>query len=894
MFLPLGKGAKIKKISVLLVATLTVGFTLFSTPLSNASANPLSIEITSVSSSLTLSPITINGTLNSSDSNTATANIQVQPYLQYVNNAGVNQGAAITLNGTSTDSIGKYTLNIQAPNAGRFYIFYAVSSNTHIINAVPIYFTQYESATSLTLTSSANSVAKGSSVTLNLSSSKSLDSGVVNLLNGSGTLISSIDFSSVLTTSISDTPTASTNYTLEFLPSVNNYSQAPFSTSLSVTVTYPIASNPFVALTGNNSPSEVSLNPFATGSVRRAAYQAVLDRYNNSSSNDNNFNLAIDPNISAEISNTIILQSNVAQKFWGNLITRKPSLAVYLPTQASAELSCRVESYLYSRSTDLAVCYSLPVTTNLPLIGNLDLTQPQSVVGGSFEAFSKIQLLTPNTLSPQIKFIAALEIFNQLLSGRGTSSTPTIFGDGAAKYYGGVLANLTSGGFLESEFTPTQSGFNAASEIDLNTLLASSGVTCASPCSGSNLSTYNTAYNKFLSQQYWGGGLSSELLLAQYGFAKTESFITNRSFSPDSNSREAFKVFFASNFGVAWDNWVKGANLYLQDSYSNTLQPLTYYNEIITPVVVPSPIVVPVTPAPVTPTPVVPTPVTPTPVTPTPVTPTPTPVTPTPVIGGGGSGGGGSTPLPTYTVSFLSSVHAKDTATLTNLTSLPITKLPKLENDGYFIFMGWALPGSMIPITSEIVLKENLQLSPLWNDTTPKSFNVYFESKNDPITLAPMLGVSILDSKILPLLDDSKDYKFVGWSESGKILSGEIILSGDLRLVAEWLEIEKSPASSVTSTIPVLVNLPKVLVLAKPISFNVLKRVQYTKVSVKSPLKLVFPKYITNPLLLSKDLSKQGIKFAKSSNTLTFPKAGKYEVVWQSKKVYYKIKVTVA
>jgi hypothetical protein len=876
MFLPLGKGAKIKKISSLLIATLSVGFTLFSLPLSNASANPLSLEITSVSSSLTLSPILINGTLNSSDSNTATANIPVQPYLQYVNNAGVNQGAAITLNGTSTDSIGKYTLNIQAPNAGRFYIFYAVTSNTHIINAVPIYFTQYESATLLTLTSSANSVAKGSSVTLNLSSSKSLDSGVVNLLNGNGVVISSIDFSSVLTTSISDTPTALTSYTLEFLPSVNNYSQAPFSTSLSVTVTYPIATNPFVTLTGNNAPAQVTLNPFATGSVRRAAYQTVLDRYNNSSSNDNNFNLAIDPNISAEISNTIILQSNVAQKFWGNLITRKPSLAVYLPTQASAELSCRVESYLYSKSSDLAVCYSLPVTTNLPLIGNLDLTQPQSVVGGSFEAFSKIQLLTPSTLTPQIKFIASLEIFNQLLSGRGTSSTPTIFGDGAAKYYGGVLANLTSSGFLASEFTPTQSGFNSASEIDLNTLLASSGVTCASPCSGSNLSTYNTAYNKFLSQQYWGGGLSSELLLAQYGFAKTESFITNRSFSPDSNGREGFKVFFASNFGVSWDNWIKGANLYLRDSYSNTLQPLTYYNEIITPIVVPTPTV------------------TPTPITPTPVTPTPV----APVAGGGsgggsGGGGGGITPLPTYTVSFLSSVHAKDTATLTNLTSLPITKLPKLENDGYFIFMGWALPGGMIPITSEIVLKENLQLSSLWNDTTPKSFNVYFESKNDSITLAPILGVSILDSKNLPSLADSKDYKFAGWSEKGKILSGEIILSGDLRLLAVWLEAEKAPSSSATSIIPDLLNVPKVLVLAKPISFNVLKRVQYAKVSVNSPLKLVFPKYITNPLLLSKDLANQGIKFAKSSSTLTFPKAGKYEVVWQSNKVYYKIKVTV-
>jgi len=871
MFLPLGKGVIIKKLSILLVATLTVGFTLFSLPLSNASANPLSLEITSVSSSLTLSPILINGTLNSSDSNTATANIPVQPYLQYVNNAGVNQGAAITLNGTSTDSIGKYTLNIQAPNAGRFYIFYAVTSNTHIINAVPIYFTQYESATLLTLTSSANSVAKGSAVTLNLSSSKSLGSGVVNLLNGNGVVISSIDFSSVLTTSISDTPTALTSYTLEFLPSVNNYSQAPFSTSLSVTVTYPIATNPFVTLTGNNAPAQVTLNPFATGSVRRAAYQAVLDRYNNSSSNDNNFNLAIDPNISAEISNTIILQSNVAQKFWGNLITRKPSLAVYLPTQASAELSCRVESYLYSKSADLAVCYSLPVTTNLPLIGNLDLTQPQSVVGGSFEAFSKIQLLTPSTLSPQIKFIAALEIFNQLLSGRGTSSTPTIFGDGAAKYFGGVLANLTSSGFLASEFIPTQSGFNSASEIDLNTLLASSGVTCASPCSGSNLSAYNTAYNKFLSQQYWVGGLSSELLLAQYGFAKTESFITNRSFSPDSNGREAFKVFFATNFGVSWDNWIKGANLYLRDSYSNTLQPLTYYNEIITPIVVPTP------------------------------TATATQVTPTPVVpvtgggSGGGSvgGGGGITPLPTYTVSFLSSVHAKDTASLTNLTSLPISKLPKLENDGYYIFMGWALPGSMLPITSEIILKENLQLGSLWNNTTPKSFNVYFESKNDSITLAPILGVSILDSKNLPSLADSKGYKFAGWSEKGKILSGEITLSSDLRLLAVWLEAEKAPSSSATSIIPDLLNVPKVLVLPKPISFDVLKRVQYAKVSVNSPLKLVFPKYITNPLMLSKDLAKQGIKFAKSSSTLTFPKAGKYEVVWQSNKVYYKIKVTV-
>jgi hypothetical protein len=113
-------------------------------------------------------------------------------------------------------------------------------------------------------------------------------------------------------------------------------------------------------------------------------------------------------------------------------------------------------------------------------------------------------------------------------------------------------------------------------------------------------------------------------------------------------------------------------------------------------------------------------------------------------------------------------------------------------------------------------------------------------------------------------------------------------------LLAVWLEAEKAPSSSATSIIPDLLNVPKVLVLAKPISFNVLKRVQYAKVSVNSPLKLVFPKYITNPLMLSKDLAKQGIKFAKSSSTLTFPKAGKYDVVWQSNKVYYKIKVTVA
>jgi hypothetical protein len=875
MFLPLGKGAKIKKISVLLVATLAVGFTLFSIPLSSASANPLSLEINSVSSPLTLSMITINGTLISSDTNTATASILVQPYLQYVNNAGVNQGPAIAISETSTDTLGKYTLNILAPNAGRFYIFYAVTSNTHVINAVPIYFTQFDSVTPLTLTSTASSVTKGDTLTLNLSSSKILSSGSVKLLNGSGGLISNIDFSSLLTASITDTPTASTTYTLEFTPSVNTYTQAPFTTTLPVTVTYPIASNPFLSLSGNNAPSQVTLNPFTTGSVRKAAYQVVLDRYNSSSGNDNNFNYVVDPNISSEISNTIILQSNVAQKFWGNLITRKPSIAVYLPTQASAELSCRVESYFYSRSTDLNVCYSLPVTTNLPLIGNLDLTQPQSVVGGSYEAFSKIQLLTPSLLTPQVKFIASLELFNQLLSGRGTSSTPTLFGDGAAKYYGGVLANLTSEDFLASEFTPTQSGFNAASEIDLNTLLATSGITCSSPCSGSNLSTYNTAYNKFLSQQYWGGGLSSELLLAQYGFAKTESFITNRNFTPDSSGREAFKAFFASNFGVSWDNWVKGANLYLQDSYNNTPQPLTYYNAIITPVVVPTPIVVPVVPTPVTPTPVISTPT-------------------TPVSGGGSGGGGGSIPLPTYTVSFLSSIHAKDIAPLTNLSSLPTNKLPKLENDGYFIFRGWSMDGSLVPITSEMVLKENLQLISIWDDTTPKSFTVFFESKNDTITLAPMLLVKVLDSKSLPSLADSLDYKFAGWAENGKILSGEITLNSDLKLVAVWVEADKAPSNSVTSIAPILVNEPKVIVPVKPVSFKVLNRLQYTKLAINSPLKLVFPKYITNPTMLSKDLAKQGIKFAKSSNTLTFPKAGKYEVVWQSKKVYYKIKVTVA
>lgn len=827
--------------------------------------------------------ITINGTLISSDTNTATASILVQPYLQYVNNAGVNQGLAIAMSETSTDSLGRYTLNILAPNAGRFYIFYAVTSNTHVINAVPIYFTQYDSATPLTLTSTASSVAKGDTVTLNLSSGKILSSGSVKLLNGSGGLISNIDFSSLHTAIITDTPTASTTYTLEFTPSVNTYTQAPFSTTLPVTVTYPIASNPFLSLSGNNAPSQVTLNPFTTGSVRKAAYQAVLDRYNSSNGNDNNFNYVVDPSISSEISNTIILQSNVAQKFWGNLITRKPSIAVYLPTQASAELSCRVESYLYSRSTDLNVCYSLPVTTNLPLIGNLDLTQPQSVVGGSYEAFSKIQLLTPSLLTPQVKFIASLELFNQLLSGRGTSSTPTLFGDGAAKYYGGVLANLTSEGFLASEFTPTQSGFNSASEIDLNTLLATSGITCSSPCSGSNLITYNTAYNKFLSQQYWGGGLSSELLLAQYGFAKTESFITNRNFTPDSSGREAFKAFFASNFGVSWDNWVKGANVYLQDSYNNTPQPLTYYNAIISPVV-----------PPVIPTPVVePTPIIPTPVIPTPVT--PAPVTPTPVLVGGGSSGGGASPvLPTFTVSFLGSTHAKDSAPLTNLSSLPTSKLPKLENDGYFIFRGWSVYGSLVPITSEMVLKENLQLISIWDDTTPKSFTVFFESKNDSITLAPMLSVKVLDSKSLPSLADSLDYKFAGWADKGKILSGEITLNSDLRLSAVWVEAEKAPSNSVTSIVPILVNEFKVIVPVKPVSFKVLNRLQYTKVAVNSPLKLVFPKYITNPTLLSKDLAKQDIKFAKSSNTLTFPKAGKYEVVWQSKKVYYKIKVTVA
>ena len=207
--------------------------------------------------------------------------------------------------------------------------------------------------------------------------------------------------------------------------------------------------------------------------------------------------------------------------------------------------------------------------------------------------------------------------------------------------------------------------------------------------------------------------------------------------------------------------------------------------------------------------------------------------------------------------------------------------------------MGWAIAGSLVPITSELVLKENLQLSSLWDDTTPRSFNVYFESKNDSITLAPILGIKVLDSKSLPSLADSKDLKFAGWSVNGKILSGEITLSSDLRLVAVWVEAEKSPSGSVTSTIPVLVDLPKVLASVKPISLNVLKRVQNAKLSVNSPLKLVFPSYITNPTMLNKDLVKQGIKFSKSSNTLTFPKAGKYEVVWQSKKVYYKIKVTV-
>lgn len=822
--------------------------------------------------------------MNSSDTLTATANINVIPSLQYVNSNGVNLGAAISLSGSSTSSIGSYTLNITPPHPGRFYIFYAISSNGYIINASPIFFTQYESATSLTLNSSSAFVEKGSAVTLNLASNKLLPTGSVQLSNGSGSVLSSFDFTKDITFSYIDTPTASTTYTLEFKPSADDYSQAPYSISLPITVTNPAPVNPFSTLSGNNAPGSVSYNPFATGSIRNIAYQEILNRYNSSSNNNNNFNFAKDVNISSEIGNAIITQSNVAMRFWGSLISSKPSIAVYLPTQSSAELSCRVRGYLSNPGGDLTSCYSLPISTNLPLIGNLDQGQGQSVAGGTYGALSQIQLTSATVVNPQIKFIGPLEIFNQLLINLNTSSTPTLFGDGAAKYYAVTLANLTYSGLVESEFLPGQSGYNSSSEIDLNRSLLQSGVSCANPCSGSNYTTYSTLYNTYLSQQYWSGGLASELLLAQYGFAKSQSFMSNRNFS--AGNIEGFKSFFASNFGVSWDDWVKGGNKYLQDKFEGRSNSLAYYNNLSTPVAVVTP-----TPTP-TPTPAPAPAPTPTPAPAPNPTPAPAPA-PAPVVSVP-SGSGSSNTVSSFSVSFAKSAHSSEVNAYLNQSSLSADRLPKLVDDGYFHFMGWALPGSGTIISSEIVLREDLILTPIWEDRTPKGYTLTFDTLGFGSVKA-ITGIFALEPTKLPVLADSERFKFMGWSVDGKLIIEGFTITKDATLTALWKSVENpTPQESKEKIVEQVIGSSQATVAKKIVTVKVKASSQSVKVASGASVALNFPSSIAKPTLLVKDLARQGITITKSNNSLTFPRAGRYEVIWQSKKVYYKISVVVA
>ena len=631
--------------------SILVGLAALILPANFSSANPslaFDIRTSTLSNSPTVNgfpqvvgtPIVLSGYLDlNNDTSTVGANTQITPTIR----ASVVGAQTITLSTVTSDANGYFTISITPPASG----YYSVTLSAANTTSTTYQFSYYPNYANFSVTFSNSAPYNSQPLTGYQGSTETV---TVTVFNGAinGSILPSETVTVQGTTALTNsfgvaqftiTPLINTETITVSTATSPALSVAGTHTDQQVTV-YAQYADPSVTVPSYPAPTasnEVPASVFPAGSVRAAAYQSILDRYNSMPVRNGDFYFVVDPGISSNIEGEFIKQVNAGMRFWGStLLPSTTHVEIFGDTAQSQNLACELyySVYFYPSCSTATRSSIQPPFEMLPSVYTSDGSLRIAGGGGatsSGEGLASYLLNHPGltTVTDQVKFVPNHEIYNAAAQVNGFVG-PFTFTDGVSNYFGGAVANISDSGILDSTLAATPSNTWFASvptgdfiETEIN----------ATPASDPN---NQNAYNQYLNQEYWVGAMSTEFLIAADGITQYLAWESARSASHDLSKASLIStfnsVYNSATVPFTWSTFKSAAEQYMVDSYNAVSHTLDYYLGSSTPAPTPSSTPAPVVSAPVVSAPAL-APIAPAPVTPAPTpepSQTPAPVTPAP------------------------------------------------------------------------------------------------------------------------------------------------------------------------------------------------------------------------------------------------------------------------
>lgn len=138
--------------------------------------------------------------------------------------------------------------------------------------------------------------------------------------------------------------------------------------------------------------------------------------------------------------------------------------------------------------------------------------------------------------------------------------------------------------------------------------------------------------------------------------------------------------------------------------------------------------------------------------------------------------------IPTYKIRFNSSGGAKIETILVKENQV-LSSLPEPTRQNYD-FVGWY--NDTEPFDLNIKITHDYVLTAVWEESAPKTFNIYFDTLNGEIinSFSDTSGTTITN---LPTAS-KEGYQFIGWYYHNKKVQ-ELTLTQDITLVAKYQKI---------------------------------------------------------------------------------------------------------
>ena len=358
---------------------------------------------------------------------------------------------------------------------------------------------------------------------------------------------------------------------------------------ISVKVSPTPSASPTTSATPTASPS-----PTATSkTIRQIAQEEIEKRFAAQQGDIGEYDLRLDPNLSAKATAAITQSTKDGMQFWGKAIlnkivivggTKSPWMSNEFCTtrfvgNLSAIASCLNQenglSYLQNNWPDPATSVQLYGATGGPSEGTDYLFRSVPVYlfasGNESELSGSVYFASPHELThaaqqyfrkPAPTYsevqIGWNQIFQKNYIANGYNQLffgPMAWVEGSAMYVGVALGEMRNPGTITS-YIPTKPNY-------LNTSVAPKISEYIDPIAH----TCNCGPGDMLLRSYWTGGLTTELIIAKFGVQGYLNFMSE--IGSQGNTKEgSFSSAFTKNFGTLWDDFAVIADRYIADMFA--------------------------------------------------------------------------------------------------------------------------------------------------------------------------------------------------------------------------------------------------------------------------------------------------------------------------------------